>query len=102
MKYITLVCVAGMSTSMMVSRMQDAAKKNNLEVEITAMSESSFAGYSGKTDVLLLGPQISYLYQSIKEKYEPKGLKVAVIEARKYGMMDGEAVLNSALELIGE
>ena len=101
MKYITLICVAGMSTSMMVARMKDAAKKNGIDAQITAMSESSFGSYDGQTDVLLLGPQISYKYNDIKSRYETENRKVAVIEARKYGMMDGEAVLNDALALIG-
>ncbi len=100
MKYITLICVAGMSTSMMMSRMKETAEREQTEVEITAMSESSFAAYGGKTDVLLLGPQISYMYEKMKEQYEPKGIHVAVIEPRLYGMMDGEAVLKNALKLI--
>lgn len=100
MKNITLICVAGMSTSMMVGRMTEAAEKGNMDVKITAMSESSFSAYTGKTDVLLLGPQISYLYEKIKKQYEPKGIQVAVIEPRLYGMMDGEAVLKKALEMM--
>ena len=85
---------------MMVSKMKEAAQKKQIEAEITAMSESSFDTYDGQTDVLLLGPQISYLEQNIRKKYEPKGIKVSVIEAASYGMMDGERVLNKALEMI--
>ena len=60
MKQITLICVAGMSTSMMVSRMKAAADSRNLDVQIQAMSESSFDTGGKQTDVLLLGPQIAY------------------------------------------
>ena len=42
MKYITLVCAAGMSTSILMARMQESAKKQGIEAKIIAMSESKF------------------------------------------------------------
>ncbi|KAE8561717.1 PTS sugar transporter subunit IIB [Paenibacillus polymyxa] len=99
MKQITLVCAAGMSTSMLVQKMQKAAQAQNLEVEIRATSESSFKEYADKTDVLLIGPQVGYLQDDFKAKYEPKGIKVSVINIVDYGMMNGEKVLGDALKL---
>ncbi|MBU9708022.1 MULTISPECIES: PTS sugar transporter subunit IIB [Paenibacillus] len=99
MKQITLVCAAGMSTSMLVQKMQKAAQAQNLEVEIRATSESSFKEYADKTDVLLIGPQVGYLEDDFKAKYEPKGIKVSVINIVDYGMMNGEKVLGDALKL---
>ncbi|MCM8712005.1 PTS sugar transporter subunit IIB [Clostridium sp. SYSU_GA19001] len=100
MKYITLICAAGMSTSMLMARMQEAANKQGIEVKIIAMSESKFEDYNEPTDVLLLGPQIAYLEDEIKEQYEPKGIKVSVINMMDYGTMNGEKVLNDALALL--
>ncbi|AHM67828.1 PTS cellobiose transporter subunit IIB [Paenibacillus polymyxa] len=99
MKQITLVCAAGMSTSMLVQKMHKAAQAQNLEVEIRATSESSFKEYADKTDVLLIGPQVGYLQDDFKAKYEPKGIKVSVINIVDYGMMNGEKVLGDALKL---
>ncbi|MBY7738811.1 PTS system cellobiose-specific IIB component [Paenibacillus jamilae] len=99
MKQITLVCAAGMSTSMLVQKMQKAAQAQKLEVEIRATSESSFKEYADKTDVLLIGPQVGYLQDDFKAKYEPKGIKVSVINIVDYGMMNGEKVLGDALKL---
>ena len=45
MIHITLICAAGMSTSMLTQRMQKAAESKNLEVEIIAMPESKFRKY---------------------------------------------------------
>ena len=67
MLYITLVCAAGMSTSLLVNKMKDAAKKENIEAEIIAMSEAAFAKYDKPTDVLLLGPQVRYLLSKMKK-----------------------------------
>ncbi|MBK1809955.1 PTS sugar transporter subunit IIB [Clostridium sp. YIM B02505] len=101
MRYITLVCAAGMSTSILMAKMQESAKKKGIEAKIIAMSESKFEEYEEPTEVLLLGPQIAYLEDDIREKYEPKGIKVAVIDMMDYGTLNGENVLNDALALLG-
>ena len=36
MKYITLACAAGMSTSALVKRMQDAAREQGIDADIQA------------------------------------------------------------------
>lgn len=99
MLYITLVCAAGMSTSLLVNKMKEVAKKENIEAEIIAMSEGAFAKYDKPTDVLLLGPQVRYLLGKMKKIYEPKGMKVDVVDMKAYGMMDGKKVLDTALNM---
>ena len=37
MKHIYLICAAGLSTSMMVEKMKEAARKQNFECEIQAV-----------------------------------------------------------------
>lgn len=100
MRYITLVCAAGMSTSILMAKMQESAKKQGIEAKIIAMSEAKFEEYEEPTEVLLLGPQIAYLEDEMKELYEPKGIKVAVIDMMAYGTMNGEKVLNNALAML--
>ena len=97
---ITLVCAAGMSTSMLMSKMQQSAIQQGIEAKIIAMSEAKFETYEEATDVLLIGPQISYMEDEIRSKYEPKGMKVAVIDMIDYGSMNGEKVLKDALNLL--
>lgn len=98
MKKITLICAAGMSTSLLVTKMKAAADKLGQEVEIRAIAESKFKEYENDTDVLLLGPQVGFLLKKFKEKYEPR-IPVAVIDSIDYGMMNGEKVLKKALSL---
>ena len=100
MRYITLVCAAGMSTSLLMGKMQESAKKQGIEAKIIAMSEEKFEEYTEPTEVLLLGPQIAYLEDDLKEQYEPKGIKVAVIDMMDYGTMNGEKVLEDALAML--
>ena len=100
MKYITLVCAGGMSTSMLMKKMEKSAMEQGIEVTIVAMGEAYFPEYKGQTDVLLLGPQVSYVFDKMRAKYEPVGIKVGVIDMRDYGLMNGEKVLSTALSML--
>ena len=53
-----------------------------------------------KTDVVLLGPQIKFALPEIKKFTDQAGNKIGVIDMMDYGMMNGEKVLNMALELL--
>ncbi|MGT2803051.1 PTS sugar transporter subunit IIB [Streptococcus henryi] len=96
---ITLVCAGGMSTSMLMQKMKESATQKNIDIEIRAMAEAAFEKFEGKTDILLIGPQMGYVYDTFKTKYEPTGMKIAVIDMMDYGMMNGSKVLDDALKL---
>ena len=102
MKTIVLVCSAGMSTSLLVTKMLVAAKNRNLDINIYAVSESDAGRALDNVDVLLLGPQVRYLLGKMEKSVAGKGVPVAVIDSISYGTMNGEAVLNQALKLMGE
>ncbi|CAG9295365.1 PTS sugar transporter subunit IIB [Celerinatantimonas diazotrophica] len=97
---IVLICAAGMSTSMLMQKMKDSAKKRNLDISVLAMPEGRLDTHKGQIDILLLGPQIIYLEDKIREIYEKKGVKVAVIDMVDYGSMNGDKVLDDALLLL--
>lgn len=94
-----LVCSAGMSTSLLVTKMQNAASMQNLEVEIFACSESEAKSKYDEVDIILIGPQVRFLLNKIKEAVASKNTPVAVIDSIAYGTMNGEKVLETALNL---
>ncbi|EAE5050884.1 PTS sugar transporter subunit IIB, partial [Listeria monocytogenes] len=73
MKTIMLVCSAGMSTSLLVTKMEKAAAEQGLEAKIFAVAEAEAANHLDEIDVLLLGPQVRFLEGNMKKKLEPKG-----------------------------
>lgn len=99
---IRLVCSAGMSTSMLVKKMKEAAEKKGFEADIEAVAESQLKNHLESLQVVLIGPQVRYLEGKIKESLEPQGVKVAVIDQMAYGMMQGDKVLKQAMDLNGE
>ncbi|WP_099159441.1 PTS sugar transporter subunit IIB [Virgibacillus ndiopensis] len=97
---IILVCSAGMSTSMLVNKMRKSAEERNIEAEIKAVAESELKNNMENLDVVLIGPQVRYLEKKIKEQVEPKGIKAAIIDQMAYGMIQGDKVLDQAINLM--
>ncbi|MDR0199364.1 MAG: PTS sugar transporter subunit IIB [Streptococcaceae bacterium] len=105
-KVIALACNAGMSTSLLVKKMQEAAKAKGRDYEIYAKTaadvEDMVAGRGAtKPDVILIGPQIGYLKADLSKKTEPAGVPLDVINMQDYGMMRGDKVIEAAEKLMG-
>jgi len=102
MKKVYLFCSAGMSTSMLASKMQEVANSHNLPMEVEAFPDGKMGQIIEERhpDVILLGPQVKYRYNETVEKYGHLGIPIQVIDSAAYGMMDGEKVLKSAIKLI--
>ncbi|MDR2772040.1 MAG: PTS sugar transporter subunit IIB [Elusimicrobiota bacterium] len=96
---IRVFCNAGMSTSMLVTKMKNAAQKRGIEVDIIAYSFSSFDDKFSEADIILLGPQIGYEKAKALTKVEAAKIPLDVIPMVDYGMMNGEKVLDFALKL---
>lgn len=99
MKRIYLFCNAGMSTSLLASKMQEAADKFELPLEVKAFSDSRMQEIVDKynPDCILLGPQVKYRLTSTQEKYGHLGIPIEVISLEDYGSVDGERVLKFAI-----
>lgn len=102
MKKVYLFCSAGMSTSMLASKMQKVADDHQLPIEVEAFPDGKIGQIIDEKhpDVILLGPQVKYRYAEIAEKYGSTGIPIQVIDQTDYGMMNGEKVLKSAIKLM--
>lgn len=100
MKRILLFCSAGMSTSLLVTKMREAAKEGGIDVSVDAYPEAEMAKHLGEVDVVLLGPQIRYALGRATKMCGSKNIPLAVINSMDYGMMDGKKVLNQAMKLM--
>ena len=98
---IYLVCNAGMSTSILVRKMQEAAAKDNLDVHIEAFSVEILDEKVDTADVVLLGPQIRHMLNDVRKVVAEK-CPVDVIDMRDYGMIRGDKVLDGALKMAGK
>lgn len=97
-KNILLICSAGMSTSLLVSKMQKAAKEQNVDVNIWAVGTAVYKNDLPKADVILLGPQVRFMQSEVKKLAGNK--PVAIIDMKVYGKIDGNGALKQALDLL--
>ena len=105
MKTILLVCSAGMSTSLLVTKMEAAAKEQGVEAKIFALPFSDAPRVLEEVDCILLGPQVRFqkaAIENLSASRKAGAIPVDVIDMRDYGTMNGKAVLASALKLLGE
>lgn len=99
MKKFYLFCSAGMSTSLLASKMQKAADANKLPIEVKAFPIGTMGDIIEKhnPDCILLGPQVKYLLDDTKQRYGHLKKPIMVIDMKDYGVMDGEKVLKTAV-----
>lgn len=102
MKKVYLFCNAGMSTSLLASRMQTVANNHKLPIEVKAFSDSKMETIVSQEnpDVIFLGPQVKYRFDATVEKYGHLGIPIEVIDSQDYGNVDGERVLKRAIVLM--
>lgn len=102
-KKIMLACAAGMSTSLMVQKIEEAAQAAGKDYEVFAKSTADVERELNAEripDVVLLGPQVSYLKNEIKDKTDAKGIPMDVMPMMDYGMLNGENILKFAENLM--
>ncbi|MDY6351142.1 MAG: PTS sugar transporter subunit IIB [Selenomonas sp.] len=100
MKKIVLLCNQGMSTSILVKKMQEAAASENYECSISAFPTSEARDKAADADIVLLGPQVRFQQKKVAEQCP--GRSVELIDMRLYGRMDGAGILKFAREKLGD
>jgi PTS system cellobiose-specific IIB component len=99
MKKIVLLCAAGMSTSLLVNRMREAARLEGLDCTIDAFPTSQAAIHGKDADVVLLGPQVRF---ELKKVQGMLTCPVDAIDMVSYGTLNGRKVLDQAKKLMEE
>lgn len=105
---IMLSCAAGMSTSLLVTKMKAAAKEKGIDADIFAVpaAEAEQQLDAKPVDCVLLGPQVRYMEPDFKKMLDGRkntlgnNIPLSIIDMQAYGMMNGEAVLDQAVEMI--
>lgn len=102
MNKILLACSSGMSTSLLVTKMEAHAKFIGDEAKIWAVGQDQAKKEMAGADVVLIGPQMSFLKGEFQKEADQYGIKVDVIDMMAYGMADGKKAYEQALQLMGD
>lgn len=102
---IMFVCAGGMSSSLVVSKMQKAAENYDIDIELWATGVNRGGETLKKRDdidYLLIGPQVRYTLgdlEKIRDDYDRKTI-IKIADMRDYGMVDGEKILQDTMEIL--
>lgn len=99
MRNIVLFCAAGMSTSILVKKMQAKAKEMSYDCTIRAYAIADAHEKVSDADIILLGPQVRFRKAEIEKLCN---VPVELIEPRAYGMQDASSILNSVKRVLGD
>lgn len=99
MKNILLVCASGMSTSMLVKRMKEAAEAQQFDCTIEAVGNAYVKEKRGSIDILMVGPQLRFSFEALKKEFPE--IPVVLIDTISYGKIDGKKVLEDAKKVMG-
>lgn len=102
MLVIRLFCSQGMSTSLLVEKMRNAAAILEEEVDISAFPINEMEDHLNGIDCALLGPQVGYMKAKAEKLCKARNVPVDVIAMVDYGMCNGENVLKFAKKLAGK
>jgi PTS system cellobiose-specific IIB component len=78
--------------------MRAAAAEKRYECIIEACAVSHMEKISGAADVILLGPQVKYELENVREAFPD--IPAGIININDYGRLDGAKVLEDAVRLM--
>lgn len=95
---ILLVCNAGMSTGIMQMKLEEEAKKHQIDAEIEAVPMGELEEFIEGSSVILLGPQIRFAFDDVKKI--AKDIPVIIIDVQDFGMMRADRVFQKVLDTL--
>lgn len=98
---ILLCCASGLTTSMLVNAMKKDAKEKNIDVMIWAVAESAIDLSWADADCILVAPQNAGDLEKVKGIVN-SSIPVASIDGVNFSKIDGQAVLEQAIEMINK
>lgn len=99
---VLFVCCAGMSTSLLVEKVKQAAQERGVDMELNAVGEAEARKNLAGIDVVLLGPQVRYLDASFRKEISGTNTKLDMANMLAYGRLDGNAILDQIIALSTE
>ena len=93
-----LCCGSGASSGFMSQAIKKAAKKQCIEIDVKACSESLLEQNLESTDVVLIAPHLQAEKDAIAKRCGD--VPTVVIDKMAYGMLDGDTVLKQINETV--
>ena len=99
---IRLCCVTGILSSLLVNKIKDAASLRQIDIDIKPIAEISLVNNLDDINVVLLGPNMGYKLDKIKNVCHKSHVAVGIITMQDYGFMNGNKILTYSLSLLAQ
>lgn len=96
---ILLVCAGGMSTSILMKKMEAYWAEKGTELKIQAVGLSEYPDVCKEYDIVLVGPQVNYRLKDIREN---TGLPCEAIPSFDYAVGNCENIMKLAEKLYSQ
>lgn len=96
---ILLVCAGGMSTSILMKKMEKYWASQSIPLEIEAVGIAEYEDICPEYEMILVGPQVGYRLQEIKTN---SGKPCAVINSTDYALGNCANILTLANSLLAK
>lgn len=97
---LIILCSWGATSSQLAKKVQEAAEKRGLSVEAHAGGTGEFKQKASDYDVALLEPQVRHLKKEVTKTADEFNIPVELVDQRAFALMDGDKVLDQALNLL--
>lgn len=105
---ILFICCAGMSSSLVVKKLEDhittlnSSNEEYLDLSIEAVPLDKFRSFKDDYDLILLAPQIGYKLKEFKNfsLNKEKKIPVEIVNGLNYGLLRVDKILEDSLNLI--
>ncbi|WP_163971489.1 PTS sugar transporter subunit IIB [Oceanobacillus halotolerans] len=99
---LIILCSWGATSSQLAKKVQEAAEKRGLEVEAHAGGTGEFKQKAGDYNVALLEPQVRHLKKEVTKIADSHNIPVELVDQRAFALMDGDKVLDQAMNLLNK
>lgn len=89
---IVITCNMGASTSILQMKLQEEAKKRNLDLEVEAIPYLNIKSKMDSIDILLCSPQIRFAYDEMKALMD--GKPCLQLSVQDFGLMNAAKIMN--------
>ena len=96
---ILLACSAGMSTSLVESKMKTYMEENGISGTVEAHGSESAKAMLNDFDVVMLGPQVSFMLDDFKSLTSKP---VVVMAPSDYAMANAKNIIQQAQKALGK
>lgn len=100
MTNVLLCCTAGITTSLLVGKLQAEIAARGLDMQVEACPLAEAVDRLDATDLMLLGPQVAYAKGDFEQAASEHAARVGVITPDDYARMNASGIVDEALSYL--